>query len=146
MRLQVLITELLEVVKDLLLNDGRQALDLFDENAFVHFDRTHVPKRVLHTAVLLCTHHVFVAAIELLLLLTRDIALSQLQFFCLKVQQTRFFVDVVLKDLRAQPDKRDKLLIIKGFGHLREEGVRVVARLAILRREVGIELECEDCS
>ena len=36
MGLQVLIRKLLKVVQDLLLNDGSQTLDLFDQDSFVH--------------------------------------------------------------------------------------------------------------
>ena len=82
MSLQMLIAELLEIVKDLLLDDGRQALDLLHKDTLTHLYGAHVTDSLLYCALAailylsLAIHRIFY-----LLLQCRPRTLTQLKLF-----------------------------------------------------------------
>ena len=51
MSLKMLVAELLEVVKNLFLNDRGQALHLFDKDTLAHLNGAHVTKRLFYNAL-----------------------------------------------------------------------------------------------
>jgi hypothetical protein len=99
----VLVRELLEVVQDLFLNDGRETLDLLDEDTFVHFDLANVTNclnLVLDGDLFINVHFIlaFVGVCGV------HAGLSELQFLSFQVKKTALLRNVVFEDRGAKPN------------------------------------------
>ena len=95
MCLQMLIGKLLEIAQDLFLDNRRKALDLLNQDSFVHLNCTHIAKWLPYRLLLHVAH--VLAQSTCLALHSAAIALGQFKFLRLEVKQARLFVNVVLQ-------------------------------------------------